>query len=80
MPLFLMNATTKSIPVGFFFFFILFFLTEHAEHLVNMKRPSCFLVVFPGRGLFHSVHLFMKLCTKNTEEKDTRKKKKGTVF
>lgn len=40
-----------------------------------MKRPSCFLVVFPGRGLFRSMCLFMKLCTENTEEKDTKKKK-----
>lgn len=39
-----------------------------------MKRPSGFLVVFPGRGLFHSVYLLMKLCTENTKEKDTKKK------
>lgn len=37
-------------------------------------------MVFPGRGLFHSVCLFMKLCTENTEEKDTEKKKKKRHF
>lgn len=40
-----------------------------------MQRPSCFLVVFPGTGLFHSVYLFMKLCTENIEKKTPGKKK-----
>lgn len=42
--------------------------------MLNIKRPSCSLVVFPCRGLFHSMSLFMKPGPKNTEEKDIEKK------